>query len=193
MHIQKLQQLQDTRFCADRIRDNDVTTRAFTGLPTWPVFWALHNYLKEKALTLRAWRGKPHAPVTRRGPKLWEVIPVIDQLFFMLVHLRQGMSAGFFCRLIGVPPATYSRMFAMWIRFLASLLKSLFPLPSCARSDRFMPQAFKSRFPNTRIIIDCFEMTSERASSFINQAATSSNYKSRNTFKVLVGVTPRVW
>ena len=63
-------QLQDQRLCGDRIEDNDVATHAFTGLPTWHVFWAFHNYLdlKETAVTLRAWRGKADATVPRRGP-----------------------------------------------------------------------------------------------------------------------------
>ena len=40
-------------------------------------------------------------------------------------------------------------------------------------------------FPlDTWITIDCFEMTSERPSSFVNEAATCSDYKSLNMFKV---------
>ena len=54
----------------------------------------------------------------------------------------------------------------------------------------WMPECFCQRYANTRIIIDCMELQIQRPSSFLNPSKTYSNYKSRNTFKVLVGITP---
>ena len=40
------------------------------------------------------------------------------------------------------------------------------------------------------MIIDCYEIQSQRPSGLMNQSITYSDYKSRNTFKVLIGCTP---
>ena len=53
-----------------------------------------------------------------------------------------------------------------------------------------MPEVFKKVYPNTRTIIDATEFFIERPSSLLNQACTFSNYKNRNTVKVLIGATP---
>ena len=52
-----------------------------------------------------------------------------------------------------------------------------------------MPDCFK-KFPNTRIILDCTEFFIEIPSSLVNQTLTYSSYKSHNTFKLLVGISP---
>ena len=55
---------------------------------------------------------------------------------------------------------------------------------------KYMPEAFKSEYPNTRLIIDATEFSVERPSSLLSQASTFSAYKNKNTVKVLVGITP---
>ena len=41
------------------------------------------------------------------------------------------------------------------------------------------------------VIIDCFEVFIERPSNLLARAQTYSNYKSHNTVKVLIGITPQ--
>ena len=53
-----------------------------------------------------------------------------------------------------------------------------------------MPRSFKKHFPNTRIIINCCEIEYQRPSGLVNSSVTYSQYKSRNTWKILVGCTP---
>ena len=45
-------------------------------------------------------------------------------------------------------------------------------------------------FPYIRIIIDCYEIECQRPSGLMNASVTYSQYKSRNTWKVLVCCTP---
>ena len=55
-----------------------------------------------------------------------------------------------------------------------------------------MPQCFKYSFGNkTTVIIDCFEIFIDRPSNLLARAQTYSSYKSHNTVKVLVGITPQ--
>ena len=51
-----------------------------------------------------------------------------------------------------------------------------------------VPKAFRP-FPNLRSIIDCTEIYIEKPFKIAAQRSTYSNYKSRNTFKVLVGIS----
>lgn len=53
-----------------------------------------------------------------------------------------------------------------------------------------MPESFKSKYKETRVIIDCTEIKVEMASSIILKSQTYSNYKSPNTLKGLVGISP---
>ena len=65
----------------------------------------------------------------------------------------------------------------------------LFPFPSQKKVRDHMPARF-SAYPNTRVVIDCFEIFIERPSLLKANCATFSNYKNHNTFKCLVGVSP---
>ena len=67
--------------------------------------------------------------------------------------------------------------------------KNLFPFPSRQQVIQWMPKCF-SKVKNTRIIIDCYEVECQRPSGLMNSSVTYSQYKSRNTWKVLVGCTP---
>lgn len=53
-----------------------------------------------------------------------------------------------------------------------------------------MPQVFRKHYLNAKCIIDCFEIFTERPVAFQARAATYSNYKKHNTFKVFIAVTP---
>ena len=52
-----------------------------------------------------------------------------------------------------------------------------------------MPISF-SKYPGTRLIIDCTEFLIDKPSSSSAQKATWSDYKRHNTVKLLVGITP---
>ena len=53
-----------------------------------------------------------------------------------------------------------------------------------------MPACFKAHYPQTQIIIDCTEIFIQMPSSFRAQSQTYSQYKSHNTAKGLVGISP---
>ncbi|VDI41006.1 Hypothetical predicted protein [Mytilus galloprovincialis] len=53
-----------------------------------------------------------------------------------------------------------------------------------------MPLSFRRKYPNTRVIIDATEFYVQRPRNPTAQSKTWSNYKSKNTFKTLVGITP---
>ncbi len=89
-----------------------------------------------------------------------------------------------------VSVSTVSRVLITWYNVLAVHLKELIVWPSKEIIAANMPQCFQ-KFPNTRIILDCTEFYIEMPSSLVNQSLTYSSYKSHNTFKLLVGISPK--
>ena len=80
-------------------------------------------------------------------------------------------------------------MFTTWITFLSKELRLLFPFPSRQQVQQWLPDRFKN-FSNIRVIIDCYEIECQRPFGLLNSSITYSQYKSRNTWKILVGCTP---
>lgn len=64
--------------------------------------------------------------------------------------------------------------------------------PSRRLIDKYMPEPFKNEPPydKTRVILDCTEIFIQRPGSSDVQQLTYSSYKSHNTAKALIGITP---
>ena len=62
--------------------------------------------------------------------------------------------------------------------------------PSRAEADRLMPEDFKAKYPNTRVIIDCTEIRCQMPSSLLLNSELFSNYRNNTTLKGLVGISP---
>ena len=71
-------------------------------------------------------------------------------------------------------------------------LKSLIIWPDRECLQKTMPNCFQVAFgKKVAIILDCFEIFIERPSNLLARAMTWSNYKHRNTAKVLFGIVPQ--
>ena len=108
---------------------------------------------------------------------------------FAHARLRLGLKAEDVCDRTGLAPSTFSKMFATWVGFFALKLPLLFPWPSRKVVDVTIPPCF-AKYSSTRVIIDCIEMQVQRPTSLLKQPVIISQYKSRNTLKVLVGISP---
>ena len=117
-------------------------------------------------------------------------LPLIDQLFAVLVRLKVGLFVQDISDRFQISPASFSMYFTTWISLLHAELKLINPFPSLDIIQRTMPDSFKAKYPSTRVIIDCTELFIQTSSSLINQSLTFSNYKHHNTVKFLVGISP---
>ncbi|XP_065195428.1 uncharacterized protein LOC135827887 [Sycon ciliatum] len=113
-----------------------------------------------------------------------------DELLLTLVKLRHAFPESDLALRFGIDQSTVSRIFSTYIRCMYFSMKEVDIWPSRALIDRYMPDVFKDKYPRTRVIIDATEFPIEKPANPTVQAATWSNYKNRNTFKLLVGVTP---
>jgi len=63
--------------------------------------------------------------------------------------------------------------------------------PSREIVNEYMPEDFKQKFPKTRVILDATETPIQKPSHVDAQSVTWSTYKHKNTFKTMIGCTPR--
>ncbi len=89
----------------------------------------------------------------------------------------------------GVSQSTVSRIFSTWLVCLYYTFKEANISPS-RLVEKYMPKEFRDTFPTTRVIIDATEFPLEKPANPDVQASTWSNYKNRNTLKLLVGISP---
>ena len=71
-------------------------------------------------------------------------------------------------------------------------LQRLIPWPDREALQKSMPECFQVSFgKKVAVIIDCFEIFTERPSNLEARSYTWSSYKHHNTVKVLLGTTPQ--
>jgi len=71
-------------------------------------------------------------------------------------------------------------------------LQKLIVWPDCDSLRKTMPRCFQIAFGRSvAVIIDCFEVFIERPSNLEARAATWSNYKHKDTVKILLGIAPQ--
>uniref|UniRef100_A0A0K2V1A9 Putative LOC100637207 [Amphimedon queenslandica] n=1 Tax=Lepeophtheirus salmonis TaxID=72036 RepID=A0A0K2V1A9_LEPSM len=82
-------------------------------------------------------------------------------------------------------------VFRTWLNFMYYQFKEMDLFLTNDIIDMYMPEDFKSKFPNTRIAFDATEVKINKPSNLADQRATWSYYKNSNMVKVMVGISPR--
>ena len=184
--------LSRTLFRLENIKDDNNLIKFYTGFSDYVMLMAFYNEVLEcDALFMRQWSGqrsKCEYDDVKVGPSY--KLPLKEQFFMTLVRLRLGLLELDIATRFGISQASVSRITNTWINLMYHNLKSIETFPPWHIVKKYMPEAFKKQYPNTRIIIDATEFSIERPSSLLSQACTFSSYKNKNTVKVLVGVTP---
>ena len=106
------------------------------------------------------------------------------------MRLRLGLLEEDFAYRLGISQPFVSRILHKWLPILATRL-SLFVTWPRREELRKTLACFRESFPKYSVIIDCFEISIEKPSDLTARAQTYSSYKSHNTVKVLVGITPQ--
>ena len=113
-----------------------------------------------------------------------------EQFVFTLIRLRRNPSIVMLSDLFGISAGTGSRIFITWVLFLSKELKFLLPFSTLDELKGVkVPKEIK-HIKNLRAIIDCTEFYIQKPSRPSSQRSTHSSYKSSNTFKLLVSISP---
>ena len=91
--------------------------------------------------------------------------------------------------MFGVANSTVTSIAITWISFLSLEWKFLTAWPTRESIMKYRPASF-GKYPKTRVVIDCTEFQVEKPKTPTAQISTWSNYKQRNTFKCLLGISP---
>jgi hypothetical protein len=94
------------------------------------------------------------------------------------------------CDWFGISCASGSKIFITWILFLEKELKFLIKFATLSEMEGISRPKCYEEMKNLRAIIDCTELYIDKPSRPSSQRNTYSQYKSRNTFKVLVSQSP---
>ncbi|XP_033753600.1 uncharacterized protein LOC117336915 [Pecten maximus] len=151
----------------------------YTGIPDADSFEALFDEFKDDPqLKGNKVSGRP------------STLRLIDEFFLVLMRLRLGLVLEDLAYRFKTSTSSCSRIFNKWIDYLNVQLSFLIEWQDRKKIDLTMPNSFKSKYPNCRVIIDCTEIRTETPSSLQLRSMLYSDYKSHMTYKSLVGISP---
>lgn len=163
--------LRKTQFSFSSIKSKAVHVLFFTGL-TSVIFEWLINKLKDSVEVVR------------------DSMNLEDHLLAVLLKLRLGLSNKDIAFRFNVTECDISRILRSWLPAMSLALKPLIKWPSKHAILKNMPKCFKPKYKRCRCIIDCTEILINRPSNLTSRAQTYSTYKSHNTVKYLIGMSP---
>ena len=159
----------------DLLAQDDKMVKYYTGLPSYEVLKAVYNLVVI---------GIP-STFSASSCSLFQ------QFLTVLMKLRLNLGDQDIAYRFAVSQSTASRYFNKWLDILYHKLSVFVSWPEREQLLKTMPAEFRKTFAKCAIIIDCFEVFTERPTSLKARAQTWSNYKKHNTVKFLIGVTPQ--
>ena len=160
-------------FCEETLKDDSIVN-FYTGLPNLKVLKAVFDHV---CITLPSERSA-QCKLTK-----------FQEFMAVMLKLRINPPLVDLGHCFNVSTSTVSRILLKWITQMDIRLKCLIIWPERENLQKTMPNCFQSSFgKKVTIVIDCFEIFLERPSNLKARSSTWSNYKHRNTAKVLLGI-----
>eukprot|EP00112_Aurelia_sp_Birch-Aquarium-sp1_P024959 Seg809.7 transcript_id=Seg809.7/GoldUCD/mRNA.D3Y31 product="hypothetical protein" protein_id=Seg809.7/GoldUCD/D3Y31 len=193
--IKKLRiEKRNSTFCSNNLMKHAANFKFYTGL-TPDLFKVLFSNILPYTEDLTYWRGSQNTAAATnkrsRAHGIGEKLNKQDQFFLWLVKCRLNLKTRDLAYRFGISSSTVSNIFTTWTKFLRPILENFIIWPTKDTVKSNLPEKFKD-FPETRVIIDWFELGIQHPKSLSAQAETYSNYKSKNAMKYLIGITPNV-
>lgn len=166
-------QLQNFKFDESKFKSKNESVVYYTGLPHYDSLMALYTLTKD---------------FIRPG----KILSSFEKLMLCLMRLRLGSGLIDLADRFRISKSTASTTFHEVLEVLFVRTKPLVYWPERPELIMSMPMSFRVKF-GTKIttIIDCFELFIERPGNLTARATTWSHYKSHNTVKYLIGITPQ--
>ena len=184
-------------FCIDNL-SGDESISFYTVFPNLQIFQASLVYLNpgENGQNIRYWRStnkKVHGhhyggDNQKNKPGRKRTLKPEDEFFLVMCRLRQGFNEAHLAFLFGISQPTVSRIFVSWINFMYLRFGTINIWPNREEVDKTMPEDFKSKYPKTRVILDCTEIKCQIESSLLLNSRLLSSYKNHTTLKGLIGI-----
>ena len=115
-----------------------------------------------------------------------------EQFTLVLMKLKINIPNFDLAFRFGISRSTVSHIIRKWIFALDDRLSRLIYWPTREELIRTMPFCFRPKYKLRLVsIIDCFKIFIEKPSNLLAKPATYSQYKSYNTAKYLISITPQ--
>ncbi|XP_077491950.1 uncharacterized protein LOC144102595 [Amblyomma americanum] len=164
------QNVQQGRFSANCITEQCVSV--YTGLPSKALFLFFVSLFKNVALYI------PNR------------CTVADAVLVVLMKLRLALLNIDISHRFGLSETTVARIMVKNIPIITSELKRFIIWPSREDACRTMPMMVRRKYPTCMAIIDCTEVRIQKPLGYSARSKTYSHYKSSNTIKFMVSITP---
>ena len=193
LNVMKHQEQHQPSFNIDDYKNSDKDISFYTGFPNYETMLLCYKILEPKLpnisygyYTRTQFDLLDHErPGRRRKLSPWQEYTMV------LMRMRLGLFAKDLAHRFRVSESTVSHIFRAWVKFMRAELEPICILwPSKEQIKHFMTPLLKEFYPELVSIIDCTEIFMESPSGLDNQSACYSHYKSHNTMKGLVGITP---
>ncbi|XP_077501381.1 uncharacterized protein LOC144112417 [Amblyomma americanum] len=115
---------------------------------------------------------------------------VADAVQVVLTKLRLALLNIDIIHRFGLSETTVPRIMVKNIPIIASELKRFIIWPSRKDACRTMPMMVRRKYPTCMAIIDCTEVRIQKLLGYSTRSKTYSHYKSSNTIKFMVSITP---
>ncbi|XP_070536915.1 uncharacterized protein [Ptychodera flava] len=169
--------LHNSEFSIENVKDCDVCF--YTGFPNREVFKSLLKYVNpgpngENLVNVRQTSSSHQNTGTKIGRP--RKLSVENQFFLFLCRVRLGLFERDLSYRFSVSVTTVSNTVVSWSNFLYLRLGSINIWPSKQVVINTMPDSFKDKYPDTRVIIDATEIKIEMPSSLMLKSQSYSNY-----------------
>ncbi|XP_071810336.1 uncharacterized protein [Asterias amurensis] len=196
----KIEKYEQSKFI-NTLEKDDSLTKHHTGFPTFSLLLAMLSFLdpeinmmmyssntcvrSEDAIDFD--HNYAGAKETQNKPEIRPDLTSTEQFILVLCRLRQGFSLKHLGYLFGISESTVGSYVSRWINFMYDRLTVLSIWPSKDAVLKNMPQIFRDKYPDTRVVLGCSEICAEVPDSVTQQ----SIYKHHVSYKSLLGVAPR--
>ena len=117
------------------------------------------------------------------------------EFLLVLVRLRLALLVDDIADIYSISKGSVSNIYTAWVNMLFHELKNiLIAWPTKEQVKRHLPKSF-AKFPRIRFIVDCTELKIQKPTGpsaqkvYKSPKSSYKNYKSSNTFKLLVGIS----
>ena len=179
--------LENFRFDIEKYKDNAEDIAFYTGLPDYNALLICFDMVKDAAEHIEYEHERTHPGIQCGRPRC---LTKFQEFTLTLVRLRLGLLEKDLAHRFSVSRPLVSKVSRAWTRFLRGQFEPLITIPPREVLKLYMPDIFKSFYPDCVIIVDCTEFEMEKPSALNSQSACYSSYKSRTTMKALLGITP---
>ena len=178
-------------FDIGKYKDNPDDIAFYTGLSDYEMFIMCFKLVKDSAKNISYNHDRKHCDLNKiNQPGRPRALTTFQEFTMVMMRLRLGLFERDLAHRFNVSTMSVSRITRSWLRFLRAEFEPLIQIPPSDVLKYYMPKVFKQICPDTVIIVDCKEFQMEKPSSLDAQSACYSSYKSTNTMKALLGITP---